>query len=106
SIRVALRALQRRMCTGQRESGRGVVEGRVAPVGIVVALLTSLGEVGLHVVGVGRTLVILEVAANAGGVGRRQIVAPVHVALGALQRSVRSDQRETGSGVVKGRIGP
>ena len=44
AIHVALRALQRRVSAGQRETGRRVIERRVIPRSSVVALLAGLRE--------------------------------------------------------------
>ena len=49
-VHVALRALQRRVCAGQREARCGVVETRARPRRGVVALLAGLREVRLYVV--------------------------------------------------------
>ena len=45
AVHVTLRALQRGVETGQRESGGRVIEARAAPIRGVVALLASLREV-------------------------------------------------------------
>ena len=106
AVHVALCALQRCMCTGQRESRRRVIEGRVAPSGGGVALLTGLREIRLHVVRIRRSLEIFQVAADAGSVGAGQIVVTIHVALRALQRRMRACERESRGRVIEGRVAP
>ena len=84
-VRVALRALQRCMGARQSESGRRVIKSRRRPGRRVVALRASLREPGCGVGRiVGRVEVVL-VAIDAGGIGRREIVVAVYVALHALQ---------------------
>ena len=58
-----------------------MVESRAGPGGGGVALLTSLRETGLHVIGIGRTLEILQVAADAGRVRAGQVVVVIYVTL-------------------------
>src|SRR5215472_13580029 len=53
--------------SGQREPGAVVVEGRIHPVRGVVTLIAGLREVGRHVVGIRRPLIVLEVARDASG---------------------------------------
>ena len=101
---MTLRALQRSMRPGQREPGRAVIEGRAVPVRRAVALFTSLREPGLDVIGIGRALEIGQVALHAcraaKAVGAARTEGRV-MALRALQRSVRSRQRESCRRVIK-----
>ena len=101
SVHVTLRALQAGVRTGQRESGGVVIESRARPGSGGVALLASLREAGLHVIRIGGSLEILQVAADAGGVGAGQIVVAIHVALGALHARVGASQRESGGVVIE-----
>ncbi len=55
--------------------------------------LTRLWDRCLHVVGVGCALEVFQMAGDATGVG--QLVISIDVALRALQRDVRSGQRES-----------
>ena len=105
-IKVTLRALQAGMRPRQREAGAGVIEGRSAPARGVVALLARLGEIGHHVIRVGRAPVILEVTGGAGVVG--EVIVVVNVAIGALawRNSMRASQRKTSGRVVEAGIGP
>lgn len=103
-IKVALRAWQRSMRSSQCEAGTGVIKGRAAPRHGAVALLAGLRERRLHMIGIGRALVILQVTGNAGGIG--QLVVSVDMTLRALQRGVPAGQRESGAGVIKGRSAP
>ena len=64
-----------------------MVEGRVQPVGSVVALVASLGEVRGDVIRIRRTLIVLQVATHAShGV---QGVIVVDVAVGTSSRGNR-----------------
>lgn len=56
--------------------------------------LTRLWDPSLHMVGVGCSLEVFQVARDATGVG--QVVIPIDVALRTLQRDVRPGQRESG----------
>ena len=66
-VDVAVSAGSRRNCvhSSERETGAGVVKRRVRPVGGVVAGIASLREVRRHVIGIRRTLIVREVAADA-----------------------------------------
>ena len=105
-IHVALCALSGRVRPSQGEPGGRVVEIRAHPRGGVVALRTGLREPGLHVVGVGRALEILQVAAHASCICAGQAVVVVHVALHALHGCVRAGQRESRRRMVKTRARP
>ena len=71
---------------GEWETGGRVVEGCLRPRRRVVTLLTGLRESRLHVIGIGRSLEILQMATDAGSIRRRQVVVSVHVTLTALHR--------------------
>ena len=94
------------MRTRQRETRAGVVEGRVAPRRGGVALLASLRESRLHVVGIGGPLEVFQVTRNTSRIGTGEVVVVIDVALHALHRPVRAGQGEAGGGVVKGRTSP
>lgn len=64
SIHVALGALQRGMCPGERKAGGCVVEVGIPRTGVVAAL-AGLRKSRLHVVGIGSRLEILEMARHA-----------------------------------------
>lgn len=53
------------MHPSQRESCAVVAKGSIRPRNRVVALLAGLGKVGAHVIRVGRSLVVLQVASHA-----------------------------------------
>ena len=57
-------------------------------------------------VGLRRALEILQVAADAGGVGAGQTVVAIHMALRALHAAVCASQREAGGVVIESRAGP
>ena len=106
AIHVARRASHGGMRSRQRESGRRVIERSTTPVRGVVALLASLREVRLYVVRICCSLEVRQVAARAGCICGGQVVVAVNVALHALQGNVCAGQRESGGGVVEGRIAP
>jgi hypothetical protein len=64
---------------GERETSAGMIERGAGPRGRVVAALTGLRKLRLHVIGIGSALVILHVAGHAGGSG--DVVVAVYVAL-------------------------
>ena len=106
AVHVTLHALQRDVRSGQWEARRGMVEGRVAPGGRAMALLASLGQSSLDVIGICGCLEIFQVTTDARRVGRGQIVVTIHVALRTLDVDVRSSQRETCGGVIERRRRP
>ena len=106
AIHVTLGALQRGVRAGQRESRGRVIERRVAPRRGVVALLAGLRDVRGNVIRSRRALEICEVAADASGVRRGQVVIAIHMALGALQCGVRAGERESRGRVIESRIAP
>lgn len=83
-----------------------MIEGCGGPSDSGVALAAVGGKVGGHVIRVGRLLIILQVAANAGGGG--QVVVVGSVAVGALARrhGVRVGQRKSHQVVIEFRIQP
>src|SRR6266436_9433057 len=102
---MALCTLQRTVRPGQGESGAGVIKGGARPRSGVVALLTGLGKAGLHMVRGGRSLKILQVAADAGRAGQRVGTGRTEggvLALWTLRRTVGPGQGESGAGVIKG----
>ena len=107
-VDVAIGALPRRngVQSGQRESRAVVIECRVHPVGGVVTLIAGLREVRRHVVRIGRSLIVLEMAVYA----RRaaQVVIIVHVAIGARawRYRVHACERESSGSMVEGRTRP
>jgi len=62
AVHVTLRALQGRVRPGEREPGAGMIECRARPRGGVVASLTGLRKLRLHVIRIGCALEILQVA--------------------------------------------
>ena len=101
---VTLRALQRSMRPGQRESGRVVIERRTQPVGGRVALIARRRESGLHVIRIGRPVVIRLMALHTSPAAKAVSSARAErrvVALCALQRRVGAGQREARRSVVE-----
>ena len=92
-IDVALCARQAGVCSCKSESRTGVVEGSISPGRGAMAALAGLGDCGLHVIGVGRPLIVPQMAGHARG--DAQAVISVDMTLRALQRDVRPGQRET-----------
>lgn len=98
STRMALQAAGGQMRAMQREIGAAMVEGRVAPSGLVVAERAIGAEAGCDVVRLGGRIVIIDVARTASR-GCPRIA--VRVALQAIHGGVRSVQREAGDVVVE-----
>ena len=71
-----------------------------------MALLASLREIRLHVIGIRRALEILQVATHASRVRAGQVVIVVHVALHALHAGMEAGQRESSGRVIESRAGP
>ena len=88
----------------QRKSGVVVVERRSRPRCSAMAVLASLRESCLHVIGVACALEILQVTRDACGVGDAVII--VNVALRTLQRRVCSGQGKSRGAVIKSRVCP
>ena len=105
-VYVTLRASERGVEPGKCKSRRGVIERCRRPVRGAVARLASLRESGGRMRRIIRGLEVGQVAVHASRVRRRQVVIPIHVALGALQRRMRAGQRESRGRVVEGRIPP
>jgi len=104
-VHVALRTLHRRMRTSQREPSAVVIECRVLPRRSVVALLAGLRKPRLHVIGIGSSVEVLDVARRA--VRRCAHILSVHVTLRASDAHVRPGQRELRESVViEGRRAP
>lgn len=96
---VTLAARQRYMCPGKRPPGAGVIKRGIGPVCSAVADLALLRDTGRSVVGIGRSLVILQVARNTGVAG--QVEVATGVALAALQVGVAAGQRESHRVVIE-----
>ena len=64
-VDVALGAWRGHVRAGQREPGFGMIETRIRPRRSVVADSTGRGNAGLHMVGIGRALVVLHMARGA-----------------------------------------
>jgi hypothetical protein len=92
-VDVAVSAFPRRhgMATSQQESRRGVIEFRVQPVITRMTTLARGGELGVHVIGIGGRLKILEVARRARrGHGLKLAVRQAFVARVAVDGSMRT----------------
>jgi hypothetical protein len=103
---VAQLALHRGVRAGEREARVVVIKCGIFPASGVVALVTRLWKTGLHVIRIGRPLEIRQMATDARGVGRGQVVVVVHVAQLALHGGVRAGEREARRGVVKRGVVP
>ena len=95
-IHVALRAGERGMEPGQRETSGGVIKGRGGPVRRAMARLARLRETSRSVRRIVGVIEIGEVAADTSRVRGRQVVIAIHVALRALQGGMEARQREAG----------
>lgn len=62
AVHMTLRALQGGVRAGKREPGAGMIESGAGPRGRVVASLTGLRKLRLHVIRIGRALVVLHMA--------------------------------------------
>ena len=71
-----------------------------------MTLLAGLREARTDVIRIRRSLEILQVTVHAVRVRARQVVIVVDVALCALQRRVRTGEREPSGGVVERRARP
>src|SRR6201993_2196421 len=91
---------------GEREPGRAVVKRGIEPGAGAVALVAGLREIRADVIGIGRSLVILQVARNAGRAVQAVVVVDVAIGAGARRNRVQSGQRESGAVVVKRGIEP
>ena len=94
SVHVALGAWHADMRSGQRESAQAVIERGALPTGGGMATLATGGELAGLVIGIGRVIVVGQVASHA--LRRRPGEDSVRVALGALEGGVRPGQCETG----------
>lgn len=90
----------------QRESRVVVIEAGIGPRGRAVADVAGCREADLRVIGIIRVVVVGLMASDASGVGARQLVVSIHVALLAGQRTMRASQRPPGRGVIEGAIPP
>jgi len=105
-VDVALHALDAGVRSRQGESRGRVIERRARPGGRAVALLAGLREARSDVVGIRRSLEILQVATDAGRIRAGQVVVAIHVALRTLNAGMRPGQREAGGVVIKVRTHP
>jgi len=95
-----------RVHSRESETGARMIKRRVHPVRGVVARIASLREVRRHVVGIGRSLIVLQVATDAGRTGQVVIVVDVAIGAGPRRHRVQTSQREPGAGVIKRGIQP
>ena len=103
TLLVTLNAVQRHVRSGQWEPGVVVIEQHIIPIAGVVALQTLVAEVVGHVIGVLHRVEIILMAGEAGG---RRIGIALVVAFDAVQRHVRSGQREPGVVVIEQHVVP
>ena len=102
-VDVALGARRGHVRAGQREPGFGMIETRVRPRRSVVADSTGRGNTGLHMVGIGRALIVLHMAR--GAIGGSSCELAVDVAQGAGHGHVSARQREFAESIVIKRRG-
>ncbi len=107
-VDVAIGASARRhhVVSRQWEARAGVIEGRIQPGRCGVALLAGLREVRRRVVRIGRALVVLQVARDAGRRGDVVVVADVAVGTESWWHGVQASQSEARARMVELAIGP
>src|SRR4029077_13242285 len=105
-VAVGTGARRNRVQSGKRGPGAVVVERRIHPVRSVVTGVAGLREIRRHVVGIGGSLEILQVAGDAGRAGQVVVVVDMAVGAGARRDHVQSGERETGSFVIERGIEP
>ena len=105
-VHVALYALQRGMRAGQGKASGRVIERGIPPRGGGMALLASLRETRLYVIGIRGALKVLQMAAHASRVRAGQVVVIVQVTLHALHGSMRASQGKASGRVVEVRSRP
>ncbi len=107
-VDVTIRAGSRRhgVTAAEWEPGRAVVKRGIEPGAGGVALVTGLREIRADVIGISGSLIVLQVARNAGVRGQIVIVADVTVGAGARRNRVQAGKRETGAVVIERGIQP
>ena len=105
-VDMAASALQRCMCASKWESSVVVIEACAVPVGGAVAGIAGGWEPGRRVVGIGGSLVVLEVAGHASRIRTGQVVVAVDMTLRTLQRCMCSCERKTGGRVIETATAP
>ena len=107
-VDVAIGASTRRhrVQPSEREASAVVIKRGVEPSAGAVALVAGLREIRADVIGIRRSLVVLQVTTHASGAIEAVVV--VDVAIGALPRRnrVQAGEREAGAGVVESRVQP
>ena len=107
-VDVAIGACPRRHCVhaGEGEAGIVVIKGRICPGVGIVTLVAGLREACRDVVGTGRALEVLHVAAHACRSANRVVIVDVTIRALAGRHGVHSRQWEAGRVVVERRIHP
>ena len=105
-VAVGAGAGRNRVQAGERETGAVVIERGIKPGAGGVALVAGLREIRRHVVGIGGSLVVLQVAGRAGRAVQVVVVIDVAVGAGAGRDRVQSGEREPGAVVIKRGIKP
>ena len=105
-VTVGAGARRHRMQSSEREPGAVVIERGIQPCAGGVALGAGLREVRRYVIGIGRSLEILQVAAHAGAAGQIVVVVDVAVRAGAWRHGVQAGQYKAGCGMIKFCVGP
>ena len=95
-----------RVISGQREAGAVVIERCIRPGRGVMALIARLREVCRDVVGIRRSLIVLQVATDAGRAVQAVVVIDVAIGADARRHGVQAGEGEAGAGVVKRRVHP
>jgi len=94
------------MQSGERKSGRVVVELRIRPVAGAMALLAGLRETRCDVVGIRRALEVPQVAGHACGAAQGVIIIDVTIRALARRNGVQSGQRKASHRMIELGIAP
>ena len=105
-VAIGAQAWRNRVIPGEREPGAGMVECGIHPVRGVMAAVASLREIRTDVVGICRSLVVLQVATHARRGVQAVIVVDVAIGAGPRRHRVQPRERETGAGMVERGIHP
>jgi len=105
-VTIGTGARRYRVTACQREPSSAVIKRGIKPGAGAVALVAGLGKIRRDVIGVSRSLVILQVASHAGRAIQVVIVVDVAIGTGTRWDSVQSGEREASAVVIKGGIEP
>jgi len=105
-VAIHARAGRHLVIAGQREACSVVIEGRIQPGCRAVTDVAGLGQIRRHVIGIGRALVVLQVARDAGRAVQAVVIVLVTVRTEPRRHRVQPGQSEARARMVKLAIGP